>query len=116
MVAVMVLDESADVGLGEGDLGEDLVGAAVEDRARALGRIEPDSRISGTANYIETGHGHVQFESLLEREYLLASDATVDVVAITAQPLALLWPHGSPGERNHVPDFFVRLTSGDGRP
>jgi hypothetical protein len=32
----MVLDESADVGLGEGDLGEDLVGAAVEDRARAL--------------------------------------------------------------------------------
>ncbi|MDT5349969.1 MAG: hypothetical protein QOH91_3256 [Mycobacterium sp.] len=58
----------------------------------------------------------MQFESLLEREYLLAPDATVDVVAITAQPLALLWPHGSPGERNHVPDFFVRLTSGDGRP
>jgi hypothetical protein len=55
------------------------------------------------------------FESLLEREYLLAADATVDIVAVAAQPLTLLWPHGAPGERNHVPDFFVRLASGDGR-
>lgn len=62
-----------------------------------------------------TNRGHVEFESLLEREYLLAADATVDVVAVAAQPLALLWPHGTPGERNHVPDFFVRLASGDGR-
>jgi hypothetical protein len=57
----------------------------------------------------------VAFESLLEREYLLAADATVDVVAVAAQPLALLWPHGTAGQRNHVPDFFVRLASGDGR-
>lgn len=59
--------------------------------------------------------GHVEFESLLEREYLLAADADADVVAIAAQPLALLWPHGTPDQRNHVPDFFVRLASGDGR-
>ena len=62
-----------------------------------------------------TNRGHVAFESLLEREYLLAADAAVDVVAVAAQPLALLWPHGTPGELNHVPDFFVRLASGDGR-
>lgn len=62
-----------------------------------------------------TNRGHVDFESLLDREYLLAADATVDVVAIAAQPLALLWPHGTSGQRNHVPDFFVRLASGDGR-
>ena len=36
-------------------------------------------------------------------------------VAVAAQPLALLWPHGTTGQRNHVPDFFVRLASGDGR-
>jgi hypothetical protein len=57
----------------------------------------------------------VEFESLLEREYLLAADAAVDVVAVAAQPLALLWPHCTGGQRNHVPDFFVRLASGDGR-
>jgi hypothetical protein len=62
-----------------------------------------------------TNRGHVEFESLLEREYLLAADATVDVVAVAAQPLALLWPHGTVGQCNHVPDFFVRLASGDGR-
>jgi hypothetical protein len=62
-----------------------------------------------------TNRGHVAFESLLEREYLLTADAAVEVVAVAAQPLALLWPHGTIGQRNHVPDFFVRLESGDGR-
>jgi hypothetical protein len=62
-----------------------------------------------------TNRGHVAFESLLEREYLLGADADVDVVAVAAQPLALLWPLGTVGQRNHVPDFFVRLASGDGR-
>jgi hypothetical protein len=57
----------------------------------------------------------VEFESRLEREYLLAADAAVDVVAIAAQPLALLWPRGTPDQHNHVLDFFVRLASGDGR-
>ena len=62
-----------------------------------------------------TNRGHVPFESLLEREYLLTADLAVDIVAIAAQPLALLWRHGTTGQRNHVPDFFVRLAIGDGR-
>lgn len=39
-----------------------------------------------------TNRRHVEFESLLEREYLLAADNASDIVAIAAQPLALLWP------------------------
>lgn len=62
-----------------------------------------------------TNRGHVDFESLLEREYLLAADAATDIIAIAAQPLALLWPRGTLGHRDHVPDFFVRLSNGDGR-
>jgi hypothetical protein len=58
---------------------------------------------------------HVGFESLLERDYLLAADLDVEVVAIAAQPLALLWPRDTTGQRDHVPDFFVRLSNGDGR-
>jgi hypothetical protein len=62
-----------------------------------------------------TNRRHVDFESLLEREYLLTADIADDVIAIAAQPLALLWPRGTQGQRDHVPDFFVRLSSGDGR-
>lgn len=62
-----------------------------------------------------TNRRHVDFESLLEREYLLVADAADDIVAIAAQPLAMLWPRSTSGHRNHVPDFFVRLVSGDGR-
>ncbi|MCI4675800.1 TnsA-like heteromeric transposase endonuclease subunit [Candidatus Mycolicibacterium alkanivorans] len=62
-----------------------------------------------------TNRGHVDFESLLEREFLLSADAATDVVAIAAQPLALLWPRGTGGHHDHVPDFFVRLSNGDGR-
>ena len=62
-----------------------------------------------------TNGSHVQFESLLEREYLLAADFDTEIVAIAAQPLAFLWPHGVKGQRSHVPDFFARLDCGDGR-
>lgn len=62
-----------------------------------------------------TNRGHVDFESLLEREYLLSADTESDIVAIAAQPLALLWPRGTSGHHDHVPDFFVRLSNGDGR-
>jgi hypothetical protein len=58
---------------------------------------------------------HVPFESLLEREYLMWADFEPDIVAIAAQPLALLWPRGTTGHKNHVPDFFVRMSNGDGR-
>lgn len=39
------------------------------------------------------------FESLLEREYLLAVDFDDRIVGITAQPLALLWPNGTRGHK-----------------
>jgi hypothetical protein len=42
-------------------------------------------------------------------------DIATDIVAIAAQPLALLWPRDTSGHHDHVPDFFVRLSSGDGR-
>ncbi|NLU65465.1 TnsA-like heteromeric transposase endonuclease subunit [Rhodococcus sp. HNM0563] len=62
-----------------------------------------------------TVRGHVVFESLLEREYLLSADFDDRIVSIAAQPLALLWPFGTRGHKSHVPDFFVRLSDGDGR-
>jgi hypothetical protein len=62
-----------------------------------------------------TVRGHVPFESLLEREYLMSADFDPHIVAIAAQPLALLWPRGTPGQKSHVPDFFVRLNNGNGR-
>lgn len=62
-----------------------------------------------------TNRRHVDFESLLEREYLLSADWGADIVAIAAQPLALLWPRDIRGHHDHVPDFFVRLANGDGR-
>ncbi len=62
-----------------------------------------------------TVRAHVLFESLLEREYLLAADFDPGVVGIAAQPAALLWPRGTSGQKHHFPDYFVRLQNGDGR-
>ncbi|AMU33566.1 TnsA-like heteromeric transposase endonuclease subunit [Mycobacteroides abscessus] len=58
---------------------------------------------------------HVPFESLLEREYLLSADFDPHVVGLAAQPLAILWPRGTPHSTSHTPDFFVRLDDGGGR-
>jgi len=52
---------------------------------------------------------------LLEREAFMMADFDVDVVAVAAQPLAFLWPRQIKGSTYHVPDFFVRLSNGDGR-
>lgn len=62
-----------------------------------------------------TARRHVGFESLLEREFLMLADHEQDVVGITAQPFALLWPKGTEGARGHVPDFFIRRGDGGGR-
>lgn len=75
----------------------------------------PEKRNYEGLYWSSTNRRHVDFESLLEREYLLAADLANDIVAIAAQPLALLWPRDTERHRNHVPDFFVRLSSGDGR-
>jgi hypothetical protein len=62
-----------------------------------------------------TVRAHVGFESLLEREFLMAADHDRDVVGIASQPFALLWPKDTKGARGHVPDFFVRLADGSAR-
>lgn len=62
-----------------------------------------------------TTRAHVAFESLLERDALLWLDWDQDVTAISSQPVAFLWPKDTPSQRSHVPDYFVRLASGDGK-
>lgn len=62
-----------------------------------------------------TNRAHVAFESLLERDALLWFDWDQDVTAISSQPVAFLWPKGTPSQRSHVPDYFVRLANGDGK-
>lgn len=59
--------------------------------------------------------GHVGFESLLERNFLMLADHDTDVIGIVSQPFAVLWPHDTEAARGHVPDFFVRLRDGGGR-
>ncbi len=46
---------------------------------------------------------------------MLSADFDGRVVAIASQPLAVLWPRGTEGHKSHVPDFFCRLSDGDGR-
>ncbi|MDO5619655.1 TnsA-like heteromeric transposase endonuclease subunit [Kocuria sp.] len=62
-----------------------------------------------------TTRSHVGFESLLERDALLWFDWDADVVGVSSQPVAFLWPKGTPGHKSHVPDYFVRLANGDGK-
>ena len=60
-------------------------------------------------------HGHVAFESLLERDWLMWADyRAAELVAFSSQPLALLWPRGTQGSKSHVPDFFARRVERDG--
>lgn len=66
-----------------------------------------------------TTGAHLRFESLLERQFLLAADHDLTVVSISAQPFAALWPANTRAAdgrrlRSHVPDFFCRHSNGDG--
>lgn len=56
----------------------------------------------------------VHHESGLEKRFAVEADFRRDVVAYSWQPLIFAWPRGTPGRRDHVPDFFCRLDSGDG--
>lgn len=62
-----------------------------------------------------TTRSHIAFESLLERDALMMADFDQQVIAIAAQPFALLWPRNTTGAKHHVPDLFLRMSSGDGR-
>ncbi|WP_239656253.1 hypothetical protein [Mycobacterium riyadhense] len=74
----------------------------------AVGRAVPIRRFfawPGKRNYeglwwSSTVRAHVPFASLLELAYLMWADFEPDIVAIAAQPLALLWPRGTTGHKN----------------
>ncbi|WP_428093942.1 TnsA-like heteromeric transposase endonuclease subunit [Demequina sp.] len=61
-----------------------------------------------------TARGHIRYESFLEREYLISADMDLEITAMQWQPFILTWPRGTRGHRDHVPDYFCRLASGDG--
>jgi hypothetical protein len=61
-----------------------------------------------------TTRSMIAFESLLERQALTVFDHDPAVVAISAQPFALLWPRSTTGPTFHIPDFFLRLADGSG--
>lgn len=66
-----------------------------------------------------TRGAHLRFESLLERQFLLAADHDPTIVSISTQPLAVLWPANTRTAdgrklRSHVPDFFCRHSNDDG--
>lgn len=53
----------------------------------------------------------VGFESLTERAFLIELDRTPGVVAVASQPMWIRWVLPT-GQREHAPDYFVRLESG----
>lgn len=63
--------------------------------------------------YLETLQDHVQFESRLESRFLVWADWEPDVIGVSSQPLAILWPRGGK-RKSHVPDFFIREANGNG--
>lgn len=71
----------------------------------------PHRRVYDGLYWSSTTRTHVEFESLLAREFVMKSDFDIEVAGISAQPLAILWPYRKHGPRHHVPDYFVRLTA-----
>lgn len=103
--------------------GEMVSQTVLDDQALSLVRFEraepirrfyayPHRRVYDGLYWSATTHSHVEFESLLEREYLMAADFDTQVVDVAAQPMAILWPFRKRGPKHHVPDYFVRLSSG----
>jgi len=77
-------------------------------------RISPSYRRQGHwpgLYWCATTEAFVPYESRLELSRLLLLDFDTDVVAVSAQPFRLHFPHGTV-EHSHVPDFFVRLANG----
>lgn len=106
--------------------GQPVSEVVLDDQAVSLIRFEdaepirkfyawPHRRVYDGLYWSSTTRTHVEFASLLEREFLMKSDFDIEVADISAQPLAILWPYRKHGPRDHVPDYFVRLTDGSGR-
>jgi hypothetical protein len=79
--------------------------------ARGLGSYRGQRNFPGWWYFSRT-KTHVGFESWVERDHVMAFDADPEVMAVASQPFWLHWLTGG-RERRHVPDFFVRLRSGD---
>jgi len=62
--------------------------------------------------WIATTARHVPFESWCERDQLIALDFDSDVIAVAGQPFTLRFVASDGTDREHTPDFFVRM--GDG--
>ncbi|ASD20869.1 hypothetical protein B7495_01045 [Cryobacterium sp. LW097] len=60
-----------------------------------------------------TNNAHIGFESFFERTALMQFDRDSSVVAISSQPMWIIWPYGSE-PRSHAPDFFLRHANGNG--
>jgi hypothetical protein len=60
-----------------------------------------------------TTRSHVEYESWLERHYIIEADRDARVTGIAGQPFALTWPSGK-REVRHVPDLFCRAFDGGG--
>jgi hypothetical protein len=83
-------------------------------------RVAPYRRVRshrGQRNYcgdwwLQTLKRHVTFESWCERDHLIALDFDPEVAAVAAQPFSLSFQASDGCQREHVPDFFVRMVNG----
>jgi hypothetical protein len=62
--------------------------------------------------WLETSKRHVTFESWCERDHLIVLDFDPMVAGVAAQPFSLSFEASDGSRREHVPDFFVRMTTG----
>jgi hypothetical protein len=59
-----------------------------------------------------TTGGHVDFESWLERDHVMALDFDAAMVGIASQPFWLRWADERGWRVSHAPDFFARRADG----
>lgn len=96
-------------------LGPDLARVAVEHARPIREVISYKQKRSFEGDYWSATLGClVHHESGLEKRFAVEADFRREVVAYSWQPLIFSWPRGTPGRRDHVPDFFCRLDIGDG--
>jgi hypothetical protein len=60
-----------------------------------------------------TSRSQVGYESWVERDAAMALDFDPAVVALASQPFRIAWSDGD-RDREHTPDYFVRLMDGTG--
>lgn len=83
-------------------------------RPSSVRPIKPTKRsVSGVFPF--RGEGGIPYESLLERDFILRTEFSLDVLAITSQPVTI--PFSVNGRSyNYTPDFLVQFRLGDRGP